>query len=152
MNTISKKYYIIGAAALVLVVVSVFLMMKQKAAPKQAQEKQSVFEEPAEDILPVDSSVIATIKGKTDAVITIKNVPEGTKSIEYQLIYSTKSGSSEGVIGQLTIEGSKAEKEITFGTCSSGVCRYHDIVGAVSGTFVFAGSYGERMLEQEFDL
>ncbi len=126
--------------------------MKQTSTKQEAVEKDSVFEEPAEDILPVDASVVATIKGKTDAVITIANVPEGTESIEYQLIYSTQSGSSEGVIGQMVVEGTTAEKEITFGTCSSGVCRYHDIVGKVSGTFVFTGSYGERMLEQEFDL
>jgi len=152
MNTITKKYYIIWAIVLVIILVGGFFVIKKKATPKQAQDKESVFEEPTENIEPVDSSVIATIKGKTDALITISNVPKGTKGIEYELSYNTKAGSIEGVFGMIEVKGDTAEEKITFGTCSSGVCRYHDIDGPVSGTFIFSGSYGERMLEKEFDL
>lgn len=152
MNT-QTKYYIIGAVVIIIVLVGGFAFMRSNTT-KQADtmDKESVFEEPSEDIPPVDSSVIATIKGKTDALITIENIPEGTESIEYELSYNTAAGSIEGVFGNIEVTGDTAEEEITFGTCSSGVCRYHDIEGAISGTFIFSGSYGEQMLEQEFEL
>lgn len=152
MNT-QTKYYIIGAVVIIIVLVGGFTFMRRNSVPQaDSQEKESVFEEPAEDIPAVDSSVIATIKGKTDAVITIENIPEGTDAIEYELSYNTAAGSIEGVFGTIEVTGDTAEEEITFGTCSSGVCRYHTIEGAVNGTFIFSGSYGEQMLEQEFEL
>lgn len=149
----TKKYYIIGAVVIILVLFGGFALMNRNANQNsETKEKESVFEEPSEDIPPVDPSVQATIKGRTDAVITIENIPEGTESIEYELSYNTASGSIEGVFGMIDVEGSTAEEEITFGTCSSGVCRYHEIEGDVSGTFIFSGTYGEQLLEQEFAL
>ncbi len=152
MDTISKKYYIIGAVVLVLVVVAGVFLMNRGNAAQEAQDKESVFDEPSEVIPTVDSSVKVSIKGTTDAMITVEGIPGGTDSIEYELSYNTKSGSIEGVFGIIEVKGSKAEEEVTFGTCSSGVCRYHEIDGPVSGTFIFSGDYGEKMLEQEFEL
>ena len=152
MDTISKKYYIIGAVVLVLIVVGGIFLMNRNNTPQNAEQKESVFEEPDEVIPTVDPSVKVSIKGTTDAVVTIEGIPDGTETIEYELSYSTKSGSMEGAIGLIQVEGSEAEEEVTFGTCSSGVCRYHEISGPVTGNFIFEGSYGKRMLEQEFTL
>lgn len=126
--------------------------MNQNKTSQSADEKESVFEQPDEVIPTVDSSVKVSIKGTTDAVITVEGIPDGTETIEYELSYNTKSGSIEGAIGMIQVKGSKAEEDVTFGTCSSGVCRYHEIEGPVSGNFVFEGSYGKQMLEQEFNL
>ena len=152
MDTISKKYYIIGAVVLVLIVVGGIYLMNKNNSSQQAEKKESVFEQPDEVIPTVDSSVKVAIKGTTDAMITVEGIPDGTETIEYELSYNTKSGSIEGVFGMIEVSGSKAEEEVTFGTCSSGVCRYHEIDGPVTGNFVFEGSYGKRMLEQEFTL
>jgi len=126
--------------------------MNKSKTPQKDDENESVFDQPEEVIPTVDSSVKVTIKGTTDAVITIEGIPDGTETVEYELSYNTKSGSIEGAIGMIQVKGSKAEEDVTFGTCSSGVCRYHEIDGPVSGNFVFEGSYGKKMLEQEFNL
>lgn len=47
------------------------------------------------------------------------------KSITYTLIYQT-DGKDEGVSGTVDVSaGKNATRELLFGTCSSGVCRYH---------------------------
>ncbi len=47
------------------------------------------------------------------------------KSITYTLIYQT-DGKDEGVSGTVDTSGGKnVTRELLFGTCSSGVCRYH---------------------------
>lgn len=154
MKNIKPIYYILGAVVIVLLGVSIFFMTKgsKSAANEDETSKDSVFDEGSEEIEKVDSSVEVNIKGNTDAIITVSGIPDGTDSIEYELSYNTKDGSIEGVFGTIEVKGSKAEEEVTFGTCSSGVCRYHDIDGPVSGTFIFEGDYGKKMLESEFDL
>ena len=154
MNSQKNLYIIIGGIILVLLAAAIyFFTLPDKATSETAQDKDSVFEEPREVIPTVDSSVKVTIKGKTEAVIQVSGIPDGTKEIEYELSYNTSTGSIEGVFGLIEVDGSdKASEDVTFGTCSSGVCRYHEIKGMVSGTFKFSGSYGEKLLESTFDL
>ncbi|MCA9371431.1 hypothetical protein KC726_00890 [Candidatus Woesebacteria bacterium] len=153
MKNISKQQLvIIGGVILVLFIIGFFIRSKSNSANNKSAD-ETVFETPAEIIPTVDSSVIVTIDGKTEAVIAIDNIPEGTETIEYELSYNTTSGSIEGLFGSIDTKGeSSVEEDITFGTCSSGVCRYHSIDGDVSGVFKFSGSYGERILEQTFTL
>lgn len=155
MKLLPKHLYIIGGIIGVsLLVIIGFLLTRSQNAKPVKEDQESVFEEPAEEVPPVSDSVKVSIKGRTEAEITILGVPDGTEEIEYELSYNTKSGSIEGVFGTMTPDasGTKATEEVTFGTCSSGVCRYHEIDGPVSGTFIFSGDYGKQMLEQEFDL
>jgi len=150
MKTIPRQYLIVSGVIVSLLVIIGFFMFGQDKV-ENAEDKKTVFGEPAEVIPTVDSSVKAVIEGSKDAVITISGIPAGTKEIEYELSYNTKSGSIEGVFGSIDIDGdSKVSEEITFGTCSSGVCRYHSIDGSVKGTFKFTGSYGKKLLEKEF--
>ncbi|HRN69699.1 MAG TPA: hypothetical protein PLS49_00815 [Candidatus Woesebacteria bacterium] len=156
-NQNKKQLYIIGGVILVLVAAIAFMMFKGKNNQETA-EKESVFKESEEEILPVDSSVKVTIKGNTEGVITVSGIPEGTNQIEYQLTYNKKNlvdgeGLQDGIFGRIDVKNqTEVEEDITFGTCSSGVCRYHNIDGPVSGSFLFTGSYGKRILEQKFDL
>lgn len=47
------------------------------------------------------------------------------KSITYTLIYQT-NGKDEGASGTVDVSaGNNTSRELAFGTCSSGVCRYH---------------------------
>ena len=153
MKQAQKQYIFFGFIIIILLAVGVFFYVKSKPSKQNAQEKKSVFEEPTEIIPTVDSSVKVDIEGSKDAVIKISGIQTGTDSIEYQLTYATASGGNEGVLGVITkITNSKAEKDITFGTCSSGVCRYHEIDGPVTGVFKFSGTYGDRLLETTFEL
>ncbi|MBI4009205.1 hypothetical protein HY357_03160 [Candidatus Roizmanbacteria bacterium] len=48
-----------------------------------------------------------------------------SKSLSYTLIYQT-NGKDEGVGGSIdNASGNSANRELLFGTCSSGVCSYH---------------------------
>ena len=153
MKQLQHQYIIFGIIIFLLIVVGLFFYMKVKPSGQSAEKKDSVFEEPTEVIPTVDSSVKASIEGSTEATISLSGIPAGTKEIEYELSYETKSGSIEGVFGKIEVNGSsQAEEEVTFGTCSSGVCRYHEIDGPINGVFKFSGSYGERLLETSFDL
>lgn len=153
----SKQYIIVGAVILVLIAAIAFMMFRGREN-QEANEKETVFEQPDDVIPTVDSSVKVTIEGRTEGVITIEGIPEGTTEIEYQLTYQKKNliegeGLQDGLLGRVKVQGKDSiEEEITFGTCSSGVCRYHDIDGPVSGSFLFTGSYGKKILEQKFDL
>lgn len=151
---LTKQHYIL-IVVLVFGILSALgiYIFQLKPKSQKPKEKESVFEKTPVAIPTVDSSVVVEIKGKTEAVIDITGIPDDTESIEYQLTYSTISGGEEGVLGQIDkIKNSTAKKNITFGTCSSGVCRYHDIDGPVVGVFKFSGTYGERLLEKNFDL
>lgn len=153
MNNINKQYVIVGAVVLVLVVAAVFIMTGTGKSNEKTDNKETVFEKPADAIPTVDSTVVAEIEGSKDAVISIKGIPEGTEEIEYELSYNTASGSVEGVFGSIVVEGADTvEEEIIFGTESSGVKRYHEIEGKVKGTFKFSGKYGQKLLEKEFSL
>lgn len=47
------------------------------------------------------------------------------KNVTYTLIYQT-NGKDEGVSGSVdSSSGNSLSRELLFGTCSSGVCRYH---------------------------
>lgn len=153
MNQTQKQYIMFGVVIVILLIGGVFFYMRSRPTAKSADTKESVFDEPEEVIPTVSSSVKARIKGTTEATIYLDGIPAETDEVEYEISYETKSGSIEGVFGTIDVGGkSSAEEEVTFGTCSSGVCRYHDIEGAVKGVFKFSGSYGEQLLETTFDL
>jgi len=149
MHIPPKKYLIGGMIIIILIIGVVRFKMKKTASVAEKEKKESIFEEPAKEIPPVDASVKATLKGNTEAVMSIIGVPDGTDVIEYELIYDTDKG-PEGAIGKMKVKGDKAETKITFGTCSSGVCRYHKITGPVNATFKFSGEYGDQILETKF--
>lgn len=56
--------------------------------------------------------------------VTFINVKK-VNSITYTLTYQT-NGKDEGVSGSVdSSQGNKIDRELLFGTCSSGVCTYH---------------------------
>ncbi len=157
MENQKKQYMIVGGVILLLVAAIGFMMFKGGNAEKAAK-KETVFEQPDKEIPTVDSTVKVTIEGRTEGVITVSGIPEGTTEIEYQLTYNKKNlvdgeGLQDGVLGRIKVKNeSEVSEDVTFGTCSSGVCRYHDIDGPVTGSFLFTGSYGKKILEQKFDI
>ena len=152
LKNIPKQYLLLGGV-IILLVGKIGYMMVGSGTSQTAADKDSVFEEPNEVIPTVNSSVAATITGNKEAVIKITGIPKGTKEIEYELSYNTESGSIEGVFGTIDVKsGDSVEEEIIFGTSSSGVNRYHKIDGPVKGTFKFTGSYGQQILEKEFEV
>ncbi len=69
--------------------------------------------------------IVPRLRGDRLALIVYFSNLNKAKNLQYTLIYET-NGKQEGVSG--TVDGSAgntASRELTFGTCSAGVCRYH---------------------------
>ena len=83
-------------------------------------------------------------------MLKVGNIPKNTQSIDYELSYQTAQQGLQGVIGTVTSEKDNFEKKLTLGTCSSGTCVYHQVVGKIKLTLKFTGEYGEKIFEKEY--
>lgn len=69
--------------------------------------------------------VSAYLRGDRLALVVNFNNLNKANSVSYTLSYQT-NGKDEGIGGVIDSSGgSSASRELLFGTCSSGVCRYH---------------------------
>ena len=143
---------IVVGVALILLIGGYFYFFSKKTA--QTTKEPEVT--PVEDIIPtVDSSVKVdlTSSSKKEALLSIDNIPNDTVIIEYSLSYETKQQGLQGVIGTISLDNEqKYEKKITLGTCSSGSCVYHEVLGSIKLSLKFTGDYGERLFEKDFTL
>jgi len=142
---------VVGVLALVGVVLVVFFSQKKPKITEQFQKKEEMTVIPT-----VDASTVVTLsalQGNKEIVLKSTSLPTGTTSIDYELSYDTKGQGKQGVIGTVSdITGSNFEKQITLGTCSSGRCVYHEVVGTIQVALKFTGEYGEKVLSKEFNL
>jgi len=166
MKLDKKKAMLGGVILLVLIIVGFFLIKKSS---KFQKNDGSVT--PTEAILPtVDSSVkvdFGLIKNG-EVRLNVSNAPQTTRLVEYELVYAVintdiNEGGSEtvdqGAIGKCYLlddiwqcgeTDEQSGHKIVLGTCSSGVCRYHNIVGKVKVHLKFTGDYGEKLFEKEY--
>jgi hypothetical protein len=157
MKMQKNQMMIIAAVVVVLLLVGgVFAVMSGKSKKAATQQKQDVITN--SDVIPtVDASVQVTLKGVNDnkeVEMTIDHMPSGTTSVDYQISYNTKEGNPQGIFSNLPIDdpNQKVDKKFTLGTCSSGVCRYHNVDGPLQVQLKFNGNYGERLYEKDFTL
>lgn len=144
-------YWIIGGLMLLGIGGGMLVSQQQPKKVDQVQKKEEV------DAIPtVDSSTIVALKslqGNREIVLEGKGIPNGTSSMDYELSYDTKDQGKQGVIGTIsTINGGSFEKQMTLGTCSSGRCVYHEVIGSIQVTLKFTGEYGEKILIKELSL
>lgn len=171
---LKKRTHVVMVAALVIFLILIGLLTLRKDQTK----RQTGTQIPTEVVIPtVDSSVIVELKSlkKSVATLSVKNAPQGTKKIEYLVSYDAKPGPafSEDASGMDVVpqgfqgtchEASSVwecgndeplipgKRIIVFGSSSSGVYRFHDIVGKVKVNLEFSGSYGMRTFEKEYGL
>lgn len=71
-------------------------------------------------------SVIISPKLRSDRLALIVNFSNllAAKSVSYSLTYNSQ-GVAQGVAGSIKPVTNATSRELLFGTCSSGVCRYH---------------------------
>ena len=166
MNEKNKKIAIGGVVVVVVLLLGFLALRKGQTQRKEASQI------PTESVIPtVDSSVVVELKPATkkgEALLTVKNAPSGTKGVEYTLSYDAKGTGEEGdtgavpqgAIGKCDQIGSEWEcgepategRKIVLGTCSSGVCRYHQIIGKVKVELKFSGGYGEKSFENDYSI
>lgn len=171
LNMNKNTKLIIGVIVTLIIVTGVVVMALNRGSDTTTEKTENVLEnEPT--IAPVDSSVVVgfTEGAKTgEALLTVKNAPSGTDSIEFELSYEAESAASDEGHGGATQQGAIGEckenngtwecgepaadgRKIVLGTCSSGVCRYHKITSQIDVRLKFNGSYGERMYEKKYSL
>lgn len=152
-----KSILVVGAVLLVTVVVFYYLFIPKKSTMKNTPKVNSVLNQ-EENVAPtVDATVKVQLTsgvGKKDVTLRVEGVPSGTQTVEYMLSYQEKQKGLQGVLGTITLgeNENKIDKQITLGTCSSGKCVYHEVVGKIKATLKFSGSYGDKIFEKEYEI
>lgn len=160
-----QKKIIIGVVGALVVIFGIWFATNANNQSKGLGTENVLENEPT--IAPVDSSVIVNLEEATrqgEVEITVKNAPEGTKKAEMELTYNREKRPEDETDSDVIPDGvlagcdfksgqrSCVKTGITLGTCSSGVCRYHTVVGSIKLSIIFSGSYGERSFEKEYKL
>lgn len=144
-------WIVVGILVLIGIGLGIFFSRQKPKITTQPQKKEELGAIPT-----VDASTIVTLsalQGNKEIVLKSTGIPNGTTSVDYELSYDTKAQGKQGVIGTISsITGNSFEKQMTLGTCSSGHCVYHEVVGGVQVTLKFTGTYGEKILSKEFTL
>ena len=148
LNMKINRKLILLLAVFFLISIIFFLKKNDK---KETQKNITI---PTLKIIPtVDASVkinLIPINQKKSVLLSIKNIPAKTKTIEYIISYETEEGGLQGVNSKAPVKGSNFEKEIILGTCSSGTCVYHKIKNNIKLEIMFKGDYGEKIFSKEY--
>ncbi len=161
----SKRNLFLIVLIIFILSIIVFFIFKNKENKSEDRIDKII----TDNIIPtVDSSVKVNFEkvGSGEIKISIFNSLKETKMIDFELTYSTKNNDyeereelvSQGAIGKCFLEkniwycgeGQGSNRKIVLGTCSSGICRYHNIIGKINLVLRFKGSYGERIFEREY--
>lgn len=148
-----KNKAVIIIAVFVLLIGGFFVINKNKGSSNQ---KTNLKPTPEELLPTVDTSVevdLVPVTGQKEMLLKISSIPENTQTVDYELSYATAEQGLQGIIGTISITGDKNyEKQLTLGTCSSGKCVYHQVVGKIKLVLKFTGDYGERIFEKEYEI
>ncbi len=153
-NPGNKKWLKIGIAVLIIVVivapVVLFLNSRKNTNTGTAGEEPTPFLPEADPRIQVE--LTPKDPGKT-VLLKVSRLPKDINSLEYELKYKADS-KSEGVFGLIKLDSGEdsIEREITLGTCSSGVCKYHNVTSKGQLTIKFNSSKGASRFQKEFDL
>jgi len=144
---------VLGGFFLVLFIFSGYWLLIGRKATVNNKNEQII---PTDAVIPtIDGSVkisLTSLTGRKEVMLSIKNMPKNTDSLEYILSYETIEGGLQGVNSTAEITDSDFEKKITLGTCSSGTCVYHNIKGKIKVELVFKGNNGDKYFTKEYVL
>lgn len=152
-----NKNVMVVAAILLVLVVGGFLLTRTGGSGKQSSKLDSL---PDVEVIPtVGPEVKVNLKAdklKHEVTMTIAGVPDGTNSIEYEFSYDKiVDGESipDGAIGTIEFDGEDpVSRDITLGTCSAKVCKYHDGVKQIKVVLKFQGDYGAKLFQDQFEI
>ena len=153
MKLNQKTAMVLGGIFLMIFIFSCYWLLIGRKATANNKNEQVV---PTDAVIPtIDSSVkisLTPLTGKKEVMLSIKNMPKNTNSLEYILSYETREGGLQGVNSTAEIVGNDFEKKITLGTCSSGTCVYHNIKDKIKVELVFKGNNGDKYFTKEYAL
>lgn len=150
-----KTILIISVTVILIISAFVLFRINQNKTAKSIKLIPSITSE--QPFPTLDSSFKVDLLGTNNnkkIKLTIFGIPKTTETIEYSLSYQTKQQGLQGIIG--TIELAKKESEFILerdlGTCSSGACIYHTVVGNIMVELKLTGKYGESLFNKEYSL
>jgi len=152
-----KKYLpiIIFVAGLIVILASLFLFLKTRKDNKK-DNTQNADEEINLVELSFDKRPFVSLTPKTDGhylVLSIEKLNiDGVSSIDYELLYDTKTGVTQGVPGTFSLDGkSSVEADLLLGSESSGKFRYDDGVEKGSLTIWLRNDKGKLIAKEVLD-
>jgi hypothetical protein len=157
----NTKIIIAVAVGVVALIVVFGIVVLRKPAPVEVKKTSQLLEsqddtEPIPTVGPEVKVKLVSVQPKKEVKLVVEGVPAKTTTIEYEFTYSTKEQESEGVFSTARPkEGESSfpktfERQITLGTCSKNVCRYHNITSDVVIRLKFEGEYGSQLFQKEF--
>lgn len=115
-------FLLIGGAVVISLVGFVIFNIRSKA-PETSQDKKEVVRDLSVDERPYVSLTPNSLGN--ELTLKISKIPSSVSVVEYELVYNTAAGVTQGVPGSVDADGkTMLDRELTLGTCSSGVCRY----------------------------
>ena len=144
--------------SILLMIVVIIITFNRIGKGKKVNKKMEGKKE--EQLIPtiteadIEVSLKSEIAGK-EVMLLVGKIPQGTTTFDYELSYKTRDKGLQGVIGTVTSDefvNASYHKKITLGTCSSGKCVYHNVVGQIDLTLKFYGNYGEKLFEKKYQL
>jgi hypothetical protein len=156
MKTLKNKNIIVVGVILLILIVGGFILTQSRGG----SEKSKADSLPDVEVIPtvgpeVKVSLEADSK-KHEVTMEIAHVPDGTESIEYEFSYTKiLDGESiqDGAIGTIQFDGDDPiSRDITLGTCSAKVCKYHEGVKKINVALKFHGKYGAQLFHKEFGI
>lgn len=150
-----KKYlpFIVLALGIVMFV-GVFIKMRSGGSTEVAPEPEEVVAE-----IPQENRPVTSLTPKSDGhwlSLKIESLSvENAEMLDYELIYKTKQGNTQGVPGNVTFsKGETIERELLLGSESSGKFRYDEGIEEGTLTLRFRNSAGKLVgkLSTDFHL
>ncbi len=151
----NKTAVIVGSVLIIVVLLLVGYRFVFRGSSQPSTKNEAL---PTDELIPtVDSSVnvnLSLLPSGHDIDFSVKNIPNGTATIEYSFSYNTQSQGIQGVIGTVNLTGGEHDYDIniTLGTCSSGKCVYHQVVGSINLSLKFNGNYGVKVFQKDFSI
>jgi len=157
----NRKIMIAVIAIVLAVAVLIGFVLLRKPAPAEVKKTSQLIEsqedtEPIPTVGPEVKVKLVSVQPMKEVKLVVDGVPAKTTSLEYEFTYSTKDQESEGVFSTARLkEGETSfpktfERQITLGTCSKNVCRYHVITSDIVVRLKFEGEYGSQLFERNF--
>lgn len=111
----------LGFAAFIILASAIFLTPPTVYAAKKFVPKRVTKSRVSSGSIPA----VVRYRGDRQGILLSLLNFNGLESVSYSFTYST-NGNPQGAGGTITAANNPtAQRELLFGTCSSGVCRYH---------------------------
>lgn len=133
----NKKLLAVIGAFLVLVVLGGIFFLTQKQSVSVSDEDEITEDSGLPKLTPEDIGMVVTVRADGKALMFKLTKASDIERVEYTIEYEKEiEGETvpEGIFGEMNIgqDGRTDTDYREFGTCSSGVCRYDEVVSDVT--------------------